>query len=238
MHLHIVVAFLTQYVDYFTDNILRFLRGPLGNFNNSLVTRLTALQLFLRNQHVMNKNVAFRHEESIVFLYFQLTNGLVALMAQYLDHHGLLDMFFATSHIGYADTVAIHGKQRITLRYEDRRSTIVGLERVLTVGLTDKRTLLHLRLQIQTIRVVTDLRQEVIPRHLFHQVYSHHLRGMRIQLQGFEHLFERECLVRILLKQRLQHLLQHALVQSFSTFFLTHSMTCLIVSCAKIQNNS
>ena len=154
MHLHIVVALLTQDVDHLTHNILRVLRRPLRNLDDSLIACLTAFQFLFRYQHVMYEDVSFRHQEGIVLLNFQLTNSLVALMTQYLDHHRLLDMLFATCHIGHANTVAIHGKQRVALRHKDWCTAIVGLERVLTVGLTDKRTLLNLCLQVQTIRVV------------------------------------------------------------------------------------
>ena len=76
----------------------------------------------------MNKNVAFSHKEGIILLNLQFTNGLIALVTENLDHHCLLDMFFSASHIGYTDAVAIHSKQRVTFRYEDWRSAIVGLE--------------------------------------------------------------------------------------------------------------
>ena len=72
-------------------------------------------------------------------------------MRQYLDHHGLLDMPFAAGHHGHTHTVAVHGKQRVTLRDKDGLAAVVGLERVLAVGLADEGALLHLTLQVQTV---------------------------------------------------------------------------------------
>ena len=181
----------------------------------------------------MYKDVTLGNQEGIVLLHLQLTNSLVALVAEDLNDHRLLDMLLATSHIRHLYAVAIHGKQRVALTDKHGCTAIVGLERVLAISLTDEGTLLHLRLQVQTIRVVADLRQIVVPRHLFHQVNGQHLGGMRVQLQSLENLLEGECLVGILLEQRLQHLCYLFLVQSFATFFLTHSIEYLIVSDSK-----
>ena len=144
-------------------------------------------------------------------------------MRQDLYHHCLLDMFLAACHHSHLYSVAIQRKHRVTLRNKDRFASIIGLERVFAISLTDKGTLLYLCLQVQTIRVITHFRQIVIPCHLLHQVDSQHLGWMGIQLQGFEYLLERECLVRILLKQSLQHFCNLLLIQSLSTFFLTHN---------------
>ena len=224
VHLYVVVALLAQHVDDFTDNVLRFLRRPLRNLDDSLVARLAALQLLLRNEDIVYKDVTLGNQEGIVFLHLQLTDCLVALVTQNLDDHRFLDMLLAASHIGHLHTVAIHSKQRVALTDEHGCAAIVGLERVLAVGLADEGSLLHLRLQVQTIRVITDFRQEVVPRHLFHEVNSQHLRRMCIQLQCLEDLLKRESLIRILLKQCLQHLCNLLLIQPFSTFFLTHSI--------------
>ena len=151
MHLHIVVALLAQYVNDLTNEILRLLRRPLRNLDDSLVARLATLQLLLGNKDVVYEDVAFSHQESIVFLDLQLADSLVALMGENLYDHSLFDMLLAASHIGYLHTVTIHSKQRVALADEDRCTAIIRLEGVLTVGLTDKGSLLHLRLLVQTI---------------------------------------------------------------------------------------
>ena len=61
VHLHIVVALLTQNVNNLTHDILRVLRRPLRNFDDSLVARLAALQLLLGYQHIVYENVAFSY---------------------------------------------------------------------------------------------------------------------------------------------------------------------------------
>ena len=172
----------------------------------------------------MYKDVTLGNQEGIVLLHLQLTNSLVALVAQDLDDHRFLDMLLATSHIGNLHAVAIHGKQRVALTDKHGCTAIVRLKRVLAVSLTDEGTFLHLRLQVQTIRVVADLRQIVIPRHLLHQINGQHLGGMRIQLQCLENLLEGERLIGILLEQRLQHFTYLFLIQPFASLFLAHSI--------------
>ena len=190
VHLHIVVALLAQHVDDLPHDVLRLARGPLGDLHHRFVARLATLQLLLRDEHIVNEDVALGDEEGIVFLYLQLTYRLVHLMAQDFDHHRLLDVLLATCHIGHLHAVAIQRIHRVAFADEDGGTAVVGLERVLAVGLADKRALLHLCLQVQAVRVVADLRQIVVPRHLFHQVDRHHLDGMRIKLQRLKHLFE------------------------------------------------
>ena len=223
VHLYIVVALLAEHVNDLAHNILRVLRGPLRNLDNGFLAILTALQLLLGNKDVMYEDVTLGDEEGIVFLHLQDTHGLVHLVRQDLDHHRLFDMLLATGHIGHLHPVAIHGKQRVALRDKDGRAAIVRQERVLAVGFANKGSLLHLGLQIQTIRIVGNLREIVVPRHLFHRIDGHHLGRMRHQFQGLEDVLQRECFVGMLLEEGLQHLYQHLLIQSFSTFFLTHS---------------
>ena len=231
VHLHIVVALLAQHVDDLTDDVLRVLRRPLGNLHDGLVARLTTLQLLLGYQDIMNEDITLRHEEGIVFLHLQFTDGLVHLMRDDLDHHSLLDMVLSTSHQRHFYTVAIQGEHRVALADEDGLAAIVGFKRVLAVSLTDKGTFLHLCLQVQPVGVVADLRQEVVPRHLLHQVDGHHLDGMRVELQSLEYLLKRERLVRILLKQRLQHFRNLFLAESFLAFAFAHSSKLLVIFC-------
>ena len=227
MHLDVVVALLTQHVDNLSDDVLRLLRRPLRNLDHCLVARLAALQLLLRYQHVVHKDVSFRHEEGIVLLHLQLTHGLVNLVRQNLYHHRLLHVPLTTCHHSHAHPVTIHGKQRVTLRDKDVLAAVIGLKRVLAVSLADECTLLHLRLQVQLVAIVAVLRQEVVPSHLVHRLHCQHLGRMRRQLQVPEYLLKRERLARILLEQCLQHLHQALLRQSLTTLVLAHSRTVL-----------
>ena len=58
----------------------------------------------------MHEDVTLGNEEGIVLLHLQLADSLVALVAENLDNHRLLDMLLTTSHISHLHTVAIHGK--------------------------------------------------------------------------------------------------------------------------------
>ena len=180
MHLNVVVALLTEHVDHLANDVLRVLGGPLGDLHHRLLAVFAALQLLLRNQHVVNEDIAFGNEEGIVLLHLQLTHGLIGLVTQYLRHHCLLDVLLAAGHHGHADTVAVEGKHRVALRHEDWRTATIGQERVLAVGLTNERTLLHLSFLVQSVLVVTHLAEVVVPAHLIQSVDGQHLRRMRV----------------------------------------------------------
>ena len=130
----------------------------------------------------MNEDVTFCHKEGVVFLHLQFTHGLIALVGKDLDDHCFLHMLLPACHHRHTHTVTIHGKQRVTLRDKDSLTAIVGLERVLAIGLTDERTLLYLCLQVQTVGIVRRLRQEVVPCHFVHYIDSQHLCRMRRKL--------------------------------------------------------
>ena len=236
VHLHVIITFLTQHVNHFTHNILRFLRRPLGDFHDSLVTCLTAFQFLLGNQDVLGKDSTLGNEEGKIALHFQLTHCLIHLMRQHLDHHSLLDMILTASHHRHTDTVAIQSKHRVALGDKDGFSAIVGLERIFSISLTDERSLLYLCLQIEAIRVVTGLGEIVVPCHFVHRFDGEHLGRMRIKFQRTEYLFKRKYLIRMFLEESLQHFYQLLLIHSFSTFLFTHSSNVLSYFSAKIQN--
>ena len=154
-------------------------------------------------------------------------------MRKNLNDHGFLDMLFATGHHSNLDTVAIKGEHRVALADKDGLAAVIGLEGVLAIGLADEGSLLHLRLQVQSVGVVADLRQIIVPRHLLHQVNSQHLGGMGVQLECLKHLLERECLVGVLLEQRLHHLSYLFLIEAFAPFLFAHSILNFRVSICK-----
>ena len=79
---------------------------------------------------------------------------------------------------------------------------------------------MHLPLEVQLVRVVAHLAQEVVPSHIFHCLYGKHFSGMGNQPQLLEYLFETERLVGIAHEQILQHLGNFLLRQSFTVFLL------------------
>ena len=196
---------------------------PLGDFHHSLVVGLTTLQLALGDDDVVNEGRILRNQEGPVVFDTQFSDNLIVSTTDDLDHHSLLDMLVATSHIGYLYLVAVHRRHRIALSHKDGCSSIIGQERVTTISLATEGSLLHLRLHVQTVGVVADFAQEVIPRHFLHRIDGEHLQRMGVELEGLEYLFERECLVRIMLEEVLQQFADLLLTQSFSTFLLSHS---------------
>ena len=137
-------------------------------------------------------------------------------------------MVLPARHHCHSHTVAIKGEHRVTLRDEDGLAAIIRLEGVLTVRLTDKGTLLHLRLQVQAIRVIGSLGEIVVPCHLVHRVNGKHLGWMCVEFQGTEYLLKGINLIRMFLEEGLQHLYDLLFRQSFTTFLFTHSISFLV----------
>ena len=148
----------------------------------------------------MHEGRVLRHQESHILLHPQTTYNLVVSTMHDLNHHRLLDMLVTTRHIRHLHAITVHRRHRVTLCHKHWRTTIVGQERVTAIRLTTEHTLLHLGLQVQTVRRVAHLREEVVPRHLLHRVNGEHLQRMSIKLECFENLLERERLVRMMLE--------------------------------------
>ena len=227
MHLGIVLTRLSEDIHHRTDDVLMFVVRPLYHLYHRLVVGLTALQLTLGDDDIMYEGRVLRHQEGHILLHPQTTYDLVMGSLHNLDHHRLLDMLVTTGHIRHLHTVAVHRRHRVTLCHEHRCTTIVGQERVSTIRLTTEHTLLNLCLQVQTVGRVAHLREEVIPRHLFHRIDGEHLQRMGIKLQNLENLLERERLVRMMLEEILQQFGNLLLSQTFSTFLLSHRLIFL-----------
>ena len=78
----------------------------------------------------------------------------------------------------------------VALCHEDGLVAAVGEERVLAVWLAHEGTLLHLSFGIELISVLTFLGDEVVPRHLFHDVHGKHLQWMRVKVKRTEYVFQ------------------------------------------------
>ena len=104
-----------------------------------------------------------------------------------LNDHRLFDMFVATGHVGYLHAVTVQSRHRVALSHKEH-------------------ALLYLRFQVQPVRVVTYLREKIIPCHFLHHIDGEHLQRMGIKFQCLEYLLERERLIRIMLEEVLQQL--------------------------------
>ena len=144
MHLSIVLANLSQYVNHFTHNVLRFLRRPLCNLYHRLIIRLTPLQFLLGDEDIVYEQVPIGNQEGKIAFHLQSSHHLVVSPANNLRDHCLLDMLLASGHHRNLYTVAIECKHRVSLCNKYRLVTSIGKERVLSVGLTDENTFGHL----------------------------------------------------------------------------------------------
>ena len=156
VHLDVVLALLAKDVDNLANDLLRFCRGPLDDFYHGLLACLAALEFLLGYQDVAGEEVALGIEEGKVFLYLQNAHGLIVLALEDFSDNGFLDVVLTTGHEGYLHTVAIEGEHGVALGHKDGLAAIVGLERVLAVGLADKGAFLYLGLQVELIGVVAD----------------------------------------------------------------------------------
>ena len=128
VHLHVVVAALTEYVDHLADDALMLLVGPSRNLHHSLVVGLTALQLILGDEDVLRERILRRYEEGNILVDAQPSDEAVLGALQDSDDLRLLDVVAATGHERYAHAVAGEGRHRVALGHEDGLAAVVGLE--------------------------------------------------------------------------------------------------------------
>ena len=190
VHLDVVVTLLAQHVDDLAHEVLRLFRWPLCDFYYCLLSALATLQFLLRNEYVLRKNVVFSNKEGKVLFNLENAYSLIVLTLQDFGDDGLLDVVLSAGHQCYPHPVASHSRHRVALGDEDGLAAIVGYERVLAVGLTDKGTLLHLRLQVQPITALLHLTDIVVPCHFFQHIDGEHLGRMSIQPQRLENLLQ------------------------------------------------
>ena len=194
VHLHGVVAMLSQHVNHLSHDGLLLGRGPLRDFHHGHVAVLAALQLLLGYDDVVNKDVALGLQEGEVGFHHQPSHGLVHLVRQYVGDDGLLDVVLSAGHIDHSHAVAVEGELRVALGHEDRRAAVVGLEGVLAVGLAYEGALRDLCTLVEAVAAVAVFRQEVVPRHVFQQVND--LQALRVlaRLEVAEHVARGEYL--------------------------------------------
>ena len=214
VHLGSIITLTTQNVDHLAHHVAVRGIGPLCDAHQRLVVVLAALQLVLRDQHVLHDEVVLRDEERDVASHAQTAHERVLGALQHLQHLSLLDVVTAAGHEREAHAVAVLSPQRVTLGDEDRLVRVVGDDRVLAVGLAHEATLLHLVGGGEAVGGVADLRQHVVPRHILHRLDGEHLQRMRVQPQLAEYLLERKHFLRLLHEQLREHLCQILLVRT------------------------
>ena len=220
MHLSVVVSRRTENVYHLSDHVLMTVIRPLDNAHHSLVVGFTSLQQPARYDDVAHEEIVLCHEKCHVILNEQSAHKSIFGTLQDLCHLCLLDMVATACQEGEPDTVPIESRERVTLRDKDRCAASVWNDGVLAVGFAHESALLFLNAHVQAIGRIGDTGKEIVPRHLFHDVYRQHLLRMGFQLQFPEYLLERERLSRIAPEESLDNLYHLVLCDAFSAFFL------------------
>ena len=106
VHLDIVVARFTQYVNHLANHIAVVLVGPFHNLHHSIVAVLAALQLASRNYDAVGKHVAWRDKSAKVVVDGESSHEGVLGSFQNLNHLRLVDVVLASCHARIAHVVA------------------------------------------------------------------------------------------------------------------------------------
>ncbi len=128
VHLHVVVATLTEHVHHLSDEVLVLLVGPLYDFHHYLVVGLAALELLLRYEDVVGEGTVLRHAEGDVLVDAQASHKLVLGALENLDDLRLLDMLLPACHERHLHAVAVERRHRVALGHEDGLVAPVGDE--------------------------------------------------------------------------------------------------------------
>ena len=222
VHLHIVVACRSEHVDDLAHDVLVVRVGPLCDLYHRLVARLSALQLLLGYYDVAGVERSRCHEKRQLLLHAQLAHERVFGVFQHLNDLCLLYVVLSSRHDRHLHAVTAERRHRVALRHEEGRRAVVGCEGVLAVGFALEPSLHDLSVVVETIRVVADLREKVVPCHLLHEVDGEHFQGVRVKMQRAEYLFER---------RRPFTALCEKLDQFFRHLFLSEALACFLSFC-------
>ena len=222
VHLGVVVARLSQYVNHLPDGVLGLV-GPLYHFHHSLVAVLSSLEPFFRDEYVVGQRPVLGKQESIRLGHLQRAHKRVVGPLQYLHHlaFGLAPLALGVEHDFYP--VVVHGMGRVALGNEYRIAAAVGDKGVLPVALA-------LECPRQFAPVVVDaelpflyLAHIVIVGQLAQNVNAQHLLRMRGEAQPREDSLQGQHLARPPMQevgqQRCQFFLFHALTGLFLFLF-------------------
>ena len=219
VHLCVILTCRTQYVNHLSDDSLRVSRRPRDNLHHSLVARLTTLQLATWDDDVAGEDIAIEVEECYLRIHLQRSHEGIPLMRQDFCNHCLLDMVTPTCHHGHPDTITVHRPHGIALRNEYGFVGSIRNKRVLAIDLTHELTFEHLSLGVQSVGIIRNLAEEVVPCHLLHHVDRKHLQRMSVELQSLEDLFETEGFFRMLLKEGCQEVGYLRFIMVFTRLF-------------------
>ena len=200
MHLGIVLASASQNVHHLADGVLGAFR-PLHHADNGLVAVLALLQEVLGDEYVGSQGTVLGEQVGIVLAYLQCAHELLFRTLHYLYDLCFADMVAAACQHGGLHLVSVHGVHGVALGHQDGFSAIIGVERVLAVGLAVEYSLHYLRRCIQRIAIAGSLLDIVVQKHVFQTIHTKHLGRVGGQFQVSEQTFQVIHLSCILLEQ-------------------------------------
>ena len=203
--------------------------GPLCDFHNCLIARLSATQLLARYDNVVGVEGARGDEHGQFFVNTQGAHKGIAGVLQNFNHLCLFNVVAAARHDRHAHTVAIEGIHRVALGYKQRCAAIVGSKGVFAVCLAYEGALLQLSLGVEAVLVVRHTCEIIVPRHLLHDIDGQHLQGVCVEVQRAENLFKREGALGIVgkkLDQPFRQFLFGEALASFLSFSHNENILC------------
>ena len=219
MHLGIVLASASQNVHHLADGVLGAFR-PLHHTDNGLVAVLALLQVVLGNEDVGSQGTVLGEQVDIVLAYLQCSHELLFRTLHYLYDLCFADMVAAACQHGGLHLVSVHGVHGVALGHQDGFSAIIGVERVLAVGLAVEDSLHYLRRGIQRIAIAGSLLDIVVQKHVFQTIHTKHLGRVGGQFQVSEQTFQVIHLSCILLEQLYEGLHQILFPDVLASAFL------------------
>ena len=120
VHLHVVVASLSEHVHHFANHVAVVLVGPLDDAHHGVVTVLAAFQLAARNDYAVSQHVCRRDERAEVVVERESSDEGVLGALQNSYHLRLLYVVLAASHASEAHAVAGESPHRVAFSHEDR----------------------------------------------------------------------------------------------------------------------
>ena len=185
MHFSGIVSRLSKNVHHLSDRVLGIFR-PLNYLDHRLITIFPTFQLFLRNEDIIGKHLAFGKQESIELFYFQCTDKSIVGAFDHLNHFSFKHSSFPLGTKHHFHLIAMHGMSRFPFGNKNCFTTIFGNERILSVTLSLESTGHHQSMIIEFIMSMLNYLQECIFHHLINNIHTKHLERMRSKIQTTE----------------------------------------------------
>ena len=140
VHLRVVFALLSEHVHHFTTRTLSVF-GPIHDFHNRFVARLSAVEQVARNEDV-GTDLSFGEQEPIAVMFHVKTSHKGVFSATNDFHHfSFASVTATTCHHRHAHQVAIESVVSIEFRHEDILAAIARHKNVVSIAFAAERAL-------------------------------------------------------------------------------------------------